>query len=473
MTVQAASVVRAASSSVAAAAAAAARSAAPAVMASSRVLTARLATAAPARAFSAAASSSVRRPALAAQLAQSLKPSMLAGSVRFMSDKVIKTPSMGESITEGTLTKWHKQVGEFVARDEQVATIETDKIDVQVNSPESGKILELFSQEGDTVSVGGNLFKILPGDAPAGGNAAPPAPPAAAPKPAAAAPPKPAAAAPAAPATPAPLLLPLSLPAAAAPKPAAQQPVTFASEADNLPGYAPGARTERRVKMNRMRMRIAERLKESQNTAASLTTFNEVDMTNLIEFRNKYKDLVLEKHGVKLGFMSPFVKAAVHALKELPAVNARIEGDQIVYNDFMDVSVAVATPKGLVTPVVRNCESLSIVQVEAAIAALGKKARDGALSLEDMTGGTFTISNGGVFGSLMGTPIINQPQSAILGMHATKERAVVVNGQVVARPMMYLALTYDHRIIDGREATTFLVKVKEIIEDPRRLLLDL
>ena len=221
-----------------------------------------------------------------------------------------------------------------------------------------------------------------------------------------------------------------------------------------------------------MRIRIAERLKESQDTAAALTTFNEVDMSSLIEFRNKYKDEVLEKHGVKLGFMSPFVKAVVHAIKEVPSVNARIEGDEIVYSDFVDVSVAVATPKGLVTPVVRNCESLSMVQVEKAIAEYGKKAKNNAISLEDMMGGTFTISNGGVFGSLMGTPIINQPQAAILGIHATKERAVAVDGKVVVRPMMYLALTYDHRLIDGREAVTFLIKIKEVIEDPRRLLLD-
>ncbi|KAL2919752.1 hypothetical protein HK105_200668 [Polyrhizophydium stewartii] len=379
-----------------------------------------------------------------------------------MSEKIIKTPSMGESITEGTLTQWHKKVGDAVARDEQIATIETDKIDVQVNSPEPGTIVELFAQEGDTVSVGGNLFKILPGDGPAGGSPpvapAPPAPSKAPVPP----PPPPRAAAPPAPAPPKPAAAPAPAPAAAA----------SPADPDAVPGTVPGVRTERRVKMNRMRMRIAERLKESQSVAASLTTFNEVDMTNIMALRNKYKDLVLDKHGVKLGFMSAFVKAAVHGLTAVPAVNARIEGDEIVYNDFVDVSVAVATPKGLVTPVVRNCESLNMVQVEAAIAALGKKARDNALALEDMVGGTFTISNGGVFGSLMGTPIINQPQSAILGMHAVKDRAVVINGKVEVRPMMYLALTYDHRLIDGREAVTFLVKVKEAIEDPSRLLLD-
>ena len=224
--------------------------------------------------------------------------------------------------------------------------------------------------------------------------------------------------------------------------------------------------------MSRMRTRISERLKESQNTAASLTTFNEVDMSHLIEFRNKYKDLVLEKHGVKFGFMSAFIKAATQALKEIPEVNARIEEDHVVYNDFVDISVAVATPKGLVTPIIRNCETMNMVQLEKTLAELGKKARDNQITIEDLTGGTFTISNGGVFGSLMGTPIINQPQSAILGIHATKERAVVVNGQIVIRPMMYLALTYDHRLIDGREAVSFLVRIKELIEDPRRLLLD-
>ncbi|KAJ1343128.1 hypothetical protein BSLG_002154 [Batrachochytrium salamandrivorans] len=398
--------------------------------------------------------------------------SALIGQIRLMSEKTIKTPSMGDSITEGTLTQWYKKVGDFVSRDEQIATIETDKIDIQVNSPESGKITELCSQEGDTVAVGGNLFKLVAGEAPEPSQAS-------APKAAAAPPPAPSAAPAKAPAF-APVQPP-KMAATSAPTPAptptpstpvALKPTSSPVDPESFPGYAPGLRTERRTKINRMRARIAERLKESQNTAATLTTFNEVDMSNLMEMRSKFKDIVLEKHGVKLGFMSAFVKAAVHGLQAVPAVNARMEADEIVYHDFVDISVAVATPKGLVTPIVRNCESLSMVQVEASIAGLGKKARDGLLSLEDMSGGTFTISNGGVFGSLMGTPIINQPQSAILGMHAVKDRAVVVNGQVVVRPMMYLALTYDHRLIDGREATTFLVKVKEAIEDPRRLLLD-
>ncbi|KAJ2077247.1 2-oxoglutarate dehydrogenase complex E2 component, partial [Coemansia sp. S142-1] len=235
--------------------------------------------------------------------------------------------------------------------------------------------------------------------------------------------------------------------------------------------FSTGERSERRVKMNRMRLRISERLKQSQNTAASLTTFNEIDMSNLIDLRKTYKDDVLKTHGVKLGYMGAFVKASTHALQAVPEVNASIDGDHLVYYDYCDVSVAVATPKGLVTPVLRNTERMSIVDVEQEIANLGKKARDNKITVEDMAGGTFTISNGGVFGSLYGTPIINMPQAAILGMHAIKERPVVVNGKIEIRPMMYVALSYDHRIIDGREAVTFLVKLKEVIEDPRRLLL--
>ncbi|KAJ2631056.1 2-oxoglutarate dehydrogenase complex E2 component [Coemansia sp. RSA 1290] len=235
---------------------------------------------------------------------------------------------------------------------------------------------------------------------------------------------------------------------------------------------SPSHRGERRVKMNRMRLRIAERLKQSQNTAASLTTFNEIDMSNLIDLRKKYKDDVLKTHGVKLGYMGAFVKASSFALQAVPEVNASIDGDHLVYYDYCDISVAVATPKGLVTPVLRNTEKMNIVDVEQEIANLGKKARDNKITVEDMAGGTFTISNGGVFGSLYGTPIINMPQAAILGMHAIKERPVVVDGKIEIRPMMYVALSYDHRIIDGREAVTFLVKLKEAIEDPRRLLLN-
>ncbi|KAJ3057021.1 2-oxoglutarate dehydrogenase complex E2 component [Rhizophlyctis rosea] len=394
-----------------------------------------------------------------------------------MGEQIIKTPPLAESIQEGTLAEWLKKVGEFVARDEPIATIETDKVAVTINSPESGTILEQYANDGDTVTVGGNLYRVELGSAPPKGAEAPKAeskpeakqelakapeaPKQEAPKPAEQA------SKPTPPPTPAP-----SKPSPAPAPSKVPQPAS-GKEDEEYPGQLPASRTERRVPMNRMRQTIASRLKESQNTAASLTTFNEVDMSNLIELRKKYKDLILEKHGVKLGFMGAFIKAATAALREVPAVNARIEGKEIVYADYMDISVAVATPKGLVTPAIRNCETMSIVQLEKAMAALGKKAKDNAIAIEDLAGGTFTISNGGVFGSLYGTPIINAPQSAILGMHATKERAVVVNGQVVVRPMMYLALTYDHRIIDGREAVTFLVKIKEAIEDPRRLLLDI
>ncbi|KAJ2657611.1 hypothetical protein IW148_005091 [Coemansia sp. RSA 1199] len=381
----------------------------------------------------------------------------------WMSDakyKTIKVPHMADSITEGTLKSWTKQVGEHVEQDEEVASIETDKVDIPVNSPVAGVLRELLANEEDTVVVGQDLFKIEEGAAAEGG-----AKPKASEAPAAAAIPKaeakvetskpevttPAASKPAAP---------------AAPKPAASKPVS--------PPVSFGApnRSERRVKMNRMRLRISERLKQSQDTAASLTTFNEIDMTNLIDMRKQYKDLVLKTHGVKLGYMGAFVKASSYALQAVPEVNASIDGDHMVYYDYCDVSVAVATPKGLVTPVLRNTERMGIVDVEQEIANLGKKARDNKITVEDMAGGTFTISNGGVFGSLYGTPIINMPQAAILGMHAIKDRPVVVNGEIQIRPMMYVALSYDHRIVDGREAVTFLVKLKEAIEDPRRLLLN-
>ncbi|KAF9931522.1 2-oxoglutarate dehydrogenase complex E2 component [Mortierella alpina] len=394
--------------------------------------------------------------------------------VRCYADYVVKVPHMADSISEGSLKQWNKKVGDFVALDEEIATIETDKVDVAVNSPKSGTILELYAKEEDTVAVGADLFKLELGDAPAGGNAdakkdepkkeqvqkeAPTSkghvkdespkqqqPQKEEPK------------------KETPTAAPKSTPAPAA--------KSTSSETLSQPNAAAFSREERSVKMNRMRQTIAKRLKQSQETAASLTTFNEIDMTNLMKFRTTYKDAVLKKHEVKLGFMSAFVKATCFALKEVPAVNARIEGDSIIYNDYVDVSVAVATPKGLVTPVIRNAESLSFIQVEKSIAQYGAKARDGQIAIEDLSGGTFTISNGGVFGSMMGTPIINMPQSAILGMHAIKERPVAVNGQVEIRPMMYVALTYDHRIIDGREAVTFLVKLRDVIEDPARLLLD-
>ncbi|CAI7576309.1 unnamed protein product [Penicillium glandicola] len=387
--------------------------------------------------------------------------------VRTYADSIIKVPTMAESITEGTLKQFSKQVGDFVERDEEIATIETDKIDVSVNAPESGTIKELLVNEEDTVTVGQDLIKIELGAAPEGGKKDEGAEEPKKPEPKESEPKKDASPAPAETQKP------------KEPEPKKDAPPKAAPKAESKPQAAEqpalGGREERRVKMNRMRLRIAERLKQSQNTAASLTTFNEVDMSSLMEFRKLYKDDVLKKTGVKLGFMSAFSRACVLAMRDIPAVNASIEGpnggDTIVYRDYVDISVAVATEKGLVTPVVRNTEGMDLVGIEKAIADLGKKARDSKLTIEDMAGGTFTISNGGVFGSLMGTPIINVPQTAVLGLHAIKDKPVAVNGKVEIRPMMYLALTYDHRLLDGREAVTFLVKVKEYIEDPRRMLL--
>ncbi|ORZ12361.1 dihydrolipoyllysine-residue succinyltransferase E2 component [Absidia repens] len=383
---------------------------------------------------------------------------------RTYADKVVKVPQMAESISEGTLKQWMKQVGEFVAQDEEIATIETDKVDVTVNSPASGTIIELYAQEEDNVAVGGDFFKLELGDAPKEGSA--PAPKKEESKQEE---PKQEEAAAPAPEAPkqqeAPKQESKPAPAAAAPAAAPKQ--------EEAPAKVYGNRNETRVKMNRMRLRIAERLKQSQDTAASLTTFNEIDMSALMALRKEYKDAVVKKHNVKFGFMSAFVKASAIALQELPAVNASIEGADLVYHDYVDVSVAVSTPKGLVTPVLRNVEDMSFVDIEKTIAAMGAKARDNKITIEDMIGGTFTISNGGVFGSLMGTPILNPPQAGILGMHAIKERPIVVDGKVEIRPMMYVALTYDHRIIDGREAVTFLVRLKEMVEDPRRLLLDI
>ncbi|KAJ2262846.1 2-oxoglutarate dehydrogenase complex E2 component [Coemansia sp. RSA 376] len=404
---------------------------------------------------------------LAFQHAQSLFSQR--GSLRLYSDakyRTIKVPHMADSITEGTLKSWAKMVGEQVEQDEEVASIETDKVDIPVNSPVGGVIRELLAKEEDTVVVGQDLFKIEEGAVVEGGAAqsAPKAEEPSSSEPIAAAPKKSEPAA----ATPKEAAKPAAPKEAAAPAPAKEsKPAASTSPVS----FSTGERSERRVKMNRMRLRISERLKQSQNTAASLTTFNEIDMSNLIDLRKTYKDDVLKTHGVKLGYMGAFVKASTHALQAVPEVNASIDGDHLVYYDYCDVSVAVATPKGLVTPVLRNTERMSIVDVEQEIANLGKKARDNKITVEDMAGGTFTISNGGVFGSLYGTPIINMPQAAILGMHAIKERPVVVNGKIEIRPMMYVALSYDHRIIDGREAVTFLVKLKEVIEDPRRLLL--
>ncbi|RYP65252.1 hypothetical protein DL771_008416 [Monosporascus sp. 5C6A] len=399
----------------------------------------------------------------------------LMNHVRTYADTVVKVPQMAESITEGTLKQWSKKVGDYVEQDEEIATIETDKIDVAVNAPEAGVLKELLANEEDTVVVDQEIAKIEGGAAkPEGGEK----------KPEFKEPPKKEEAATEARPAPAeaenkPGPKPASEPESQAAKPSpAPQPKKDSQPAKETPastGPMLGSREERRVKMNRMRLRIAERLKQSQNTAASLTTFNEVDMSSLMEFRKLYKDEVFKKTGVKLGFMSAFARASVLAMRDIPAINASIEGenggDTIVYRDYVDISVAVATEKGLVTPVVRNAESMDMVTIEKSIADMGRKARDGKLTIEDMAGGTFTISNGGVFGSLYGTPIINLPQSAVLGLHAIKERPVAVNGKVEIRPMMYLALTYDHRLLDGREAVQFLVKVKEYVEDLRRMLL--
>ncbi|TGO51320.1 hypothetical protein BCON_0163g00010 [Botryotinia convoluta] len=398
---------------------------------------------------------------------------------RSYADKVVKVPEMAESISEGTLKQWSRQIGDYVEQDEEIATIETDKIDVAVNAPEAGTIKEFLANEEDTVTVGQDLVRLELGGAPEGGDkekASSEPKEAASKDQSISSDPEPSKREDSKPkedsSSPPPTEKKSEPKETPKPKPSESKKQESSS---NSSGPSLGNREERRVKMNRMRLRIAERLKQSQNTAASLTTFNEVDMSSLMEFRKLYKDEVLKKTGVKLGFMSAFSRASVLALRDIPAVNASIEGpnggDTIVYRDYVDISVAVATEKGLVTPVVRNTESMDLVGIEKTIADLGKKARDNKLTIEDMAGGTFTISNGGVFGSLMGTPIINLPQTAVLGLHAIKDKPVVVNGQIVIRPMMYLALTYDHRLLDGREAVQFLVKVKEYIEDPRRMLL--
>ncbi|KAI9884868.1 MAG: hypothetical protein M1823_003350 [Watsoniomyces obsoletus] len=432
----------------------------------------------------------------AATLLSSIRPSFDARhspnhiQLRCYADTMVKVPQMAESISEGTLKQWSKKVGDFVERDEEIATIETDKIDVAVNAPEAGTIKEFLANEEDTVTVGQDLVKLETGGSPPSeGNKSetttakqePKAP--ASEEQSTASDPKPSKQE----------SKPQQQEKGSSPPPEKKperetktpeskqtetrsQPAPESTKSEKSAGDGPlGNREERRVKMNRMRLRISERLKQSQNTAASLTTFNEVDMSSLMEFRKLYKDEMLKKTGIKLGFMSAFARACVLAMKEIPAVNASIEGpgggDTIVYRDYVDISVAVATEKGLVTPVVRNAENLDLMGIEKSIAELGKKARESKLTIEDMAGGTFTISNGGVFGSLMGTPIINLPQTGVLGLHAIKEKPVAINGKVEIRPMMYLALTYDHRLLDGREAVTFLVRVKEFIEDPRKMLL--
>ena len=438
----------------------------------------------------------------------------------------VKVPALGESITEGTLAQWLKKPGEAVAADEPIASLETDKVSVEVPSPVAGTMAEQLFLEGDTVEVGAVIARIgEPAAAAAAGGSSQSEPAAAA----AAAPAKEIADAATNPAGPAETPLPredehapatdhadLTLSpavrravlehhvdpskihgtgkdgrltkddvlAAAKAKdgpvhepevkaPAAAAPAPQAAPAPAPVAAAKGERREERVKMTRLRQTIATRLKEAQNTAALLTTYNDVDMTAVIDARARYKDLFEKKHGIRLGFMGFFVKAVALAARDLPSVNARIEGDEIVYHDYLDVSVAVSAPKGLVVPVIRSADAMSFAEIEKTIADFGKRAKEGTLTADDMKGGTFTISNGGVFGSLLSSPIINPPQSAVLGMHRIEERPVVRDGQIVARPMMYLALSYDHRLIDGREAVTFLVRVKEAIEDPTRLLIDL
>jgi 2-oxoglutarate dehydrogenase E2 component (dihydrolipoamide succinyltransferase) len=391
------------------------------------------------------------------------------GSFRLFATAGVKTqtvPPMGDSITEGELKNWAKGIGEHVAVDDLVAVIETDKVAVEIRAQEAGVIKERFAEEGSTVSVGSPLFAYEAGASAPEQKAAPAAPQAEAPKQAA----TPTSEAPKA-ETPKAAAAPPAPKAAPAPTPSTPkaEPKVVVQQQQAAPGG------ERRVKVTRIRDRIAQRLKDAQNTYAMLTTFQEADMFNLINMREDFKEEFQKKHGVKLGFMSAFIKASASALKELPAVNAVYDGanKEIIYRDYVDISVAVATPRGLVVPVLRDCDQMSFADVEKRLSELSNRARKDEITLEEMAGGTFTISNGGVYGSLMGTPIINPPQSAILGMHAINKRPVVVNDQVVIRPIMYLALTYDHRLIDGREAVTFLRHVKHNIEDPRRLLLDL
>jgi len=392
----------------------------------------------------------------------------------------IMTPALGESVAEATVARWTKKVGDAVKRDEMLIELETDKVSLEVVSPADGVLTEIVAAEGDTVLPGALLGRVT-----AGAAASPSAPaPVAAPVPA----PAPAAVAASAPVAPSVRRIAAETgldtstvagsgkdgrvtkgDALAALEARAAAPAVAAAPSAPRPVHE----REDRVKMTRLRQTIARRLKEAQNTAAMLTTFNEVDMSAVMALRNQYKDVFEKRHSVKLGFMSFFVKACVEALKDVPDVNAEIDGTDLIYKNHYDIGVAVGTEKGLVVPVVRDAETLSLAGIEKAIGALGKKARDGQLSIDDMQGGTFTISNGGVYGSLMSTPILNAPQSGILGMHKIQDRPMVVGGQIVVRPMMYLALSYDHRVVDGQGAVTFLVKVKDYIEDPQRLLLDL
>jgi 2-oxoglutarate dehydrogenase E2 component (dihydrolipoamide succinyltransferase) len=413
----------------------------------------------------------------------------------------IRVPTLGESVTEATIGRWFKRAGDPVAVDEPLVELETDKVTIEVPAPSAGTLGEIIAKDGETVAVGALLGQINEGATGAKPAAAAPAkaaapaapPPAAAPAPAPAAPKAAPADAPLAPSvrrlstesgidastvpgsgkdgrvTKGDMLAAIEK-AASAPTPV-NQPA--AAVQVRSPSPADDAAREERVKMTRLRQTIARRLKDVQNTAAMLTTFNEVDMTNVMALRAHYKEAFEKKHGVKLGFMGFFTKACVQALKDIPAVNAEIDGTDLIYKNYYHVGVAVGTDRGLVVPVVRDCDHKSIAEIEKSIADYGRRARDGQLKIDEMQGGTFTITNGGIYGSLMSTPILNAPQSAILGMHKIQERPMVVGGKIEARPMMYLALSYDHRVVDGKEAVTFLVRVKESLEDPARLVLDL
>ncbi|MCZ8184293.1 MAG: 2-oxoglutarate dehydrogenase complex dihydrolipoyllysine-residue succinyltransferase [Beijerinckiaceae bacterium] len=397
----------------------------------------------------------------------------------------IRVPTLGESVSEATIGKWFKKPGDAVKADEPLLELETDKVTLEVNAPAAGTLAEIVAKDGESVGVGALLGMISAGGAAAAAAPAPSAAPAPAPAPVAAPAVQPSAMPPAPSAAKMMAETGLSvtegsgkrgqvlkedvLRAAAAPAPA-----PAAAPAAPRAASAPSdASREERVKMTKLRQTIARRLKESQNTAAMLTTFNEVDMGAVMALRNQYKDLFEKKHGVKLGFMSFFVKACVQALKELPGVNAEIDGTDIIYKNYYHVGIAVGTEKGLVVPVLRDADHLGLAGIEKGIADFGKRARDGQLKIEEMAGGTFTITNGGIYGSLMSTPILNAPQSGILGMHKIQERPVAIGGKIEIRPMMYLALSYDHRIVDGKEAVTFLVRVKESLEDPARLVMDL
>lgn len=410
----------------------------------------------------------------------------------------IRVPTLGESVTEATIGRWFKKAGDSVAVDEPLVELETDKVTIEVPAPSAGTLSEIVAADGTTVAVGALLGQITDGAGAAKPAAAPAKPAAAASAPAAAPAPAPAAKAPPADAALAPSVRKLSAEtgidastvpgsgkdgrvtkgdmlaaierAASAPTPVNQPAAAVQVRA---PSPADDAAREERVKMTRLRQTIARRLKDVQNTAAMLTTFNEVDMTNVMALRAHYKDAFEKKHGSKLGFMGFFTKAVVQALKDIPAVNAEIDGTDLIYKNYYHIGVAVGTDKGLVVPVVRDCDHKSIADIEKGIADFGRRARDGQLKIDEMQGGTFTITNGGIYGSLMSTPILNAPQSGILGMHKIQERPMVVGGKIEVRPMMYLALSYDHRVIDGKEAVTFLVRVKESLEDPARLVLDL